>query len=108
MAVGITASAGSWIRINQLGYIPNSTKVAVFVSNEQVEVVRFEVVDAFTGKVVFKSSEVRHMGALGELRTTCRLDFSALGQEDRKGNGIDSGKGIGQEPRKGNVSESRA
>ena len=32
MAVGITASAGSWIRINQLGYIPNSTKVAVFVT----------------------------------------------------------------------------
>ena len=42
---------------------------------------RFEVVDAFTGKTVFKSSQVRPMGELGELKTTCRLDFSSLGME---------------------------
>lgn len=81
LAAGIPASAGSWIRINQLGYIPNSTKVAVFVSNDEVQVTRFEVVDAFTGKAVFKSSQVRPMGELGELKTTCRLDFSSLGME---------------------------
>jgi len=79
MALSITASAGSWIRINQLGYIPNSTKVAVFISDEHTTVTRFEVVDAFTGKVLFKSSDVRPMGELGQLKTTCRLDFSAVG-----------------------------
>ncbi|MGN1214629.1 MAG: glycoside hydrolase family 9 protein, partial [Candidatus Cryptobacteroides sp.] len=82
MAVCITSSAQSWIRINQLGYIPNSTKVAVFVSNDTVEVTGFEVVDAFTGKVLMKSSGVRPTGSLGMLKTTCRLDFSAFGQED--------------------------
>ena len=70
--------AGSWVRINQIGYLPEATKVAVFMSNEAVEVNGFELVDAFTGEVVWRSDAVRPTGALGQMRTTCRLDFSAL------------------------------
>lgn len=70
--------AGSWVRINQIGYLPEATKVAVFMSNEAVQVNGFELVDAFTGEVVWRSDAVRPMGALGQMKTTCRLDFSAL------------------------------
>lgn len=81
LAVSLSANAGSWVRINQLGYIPSSTKVAVFVSNDDLQVSSFEVVDVFTGKTVLRSKAVRPTGVLGELRTTCRLDFSSLETE---------------------------
>lgn len=70
--------AGSWVRINQIGYLPEATKVAVFMSNEAVQVDGFELVDAFTGDVAWRSDAVRPTGALGQMKTTCRLDFSAL------------------------------
>ena len=70
--------AGSWIRINQIGYLPEATKVAVFMSDDAVKVDGFELVDAFTGDVAWRSDAVRPTGALGQMRMTCRLDFSAL------------------------------
>ena len=70
--------AGSWVRINQIGYLPVATKVAVFMSDDAVKVDGFELVDAFTGDVAWRSDAVRPMGALGQMKTTCRLDFSAL------------------------------
>ena len=70
--------AGSWVRINQIGYLPEATKVAVFISNDTVQVDGFELVDAFTGDVAWKSAEVRSTGTLGQMKTTCRLDFSSL------------------------------
>ena len=70
--------AGSWVRINQIGYLPEATKVAVFMSNDAVQVDGFELIDAFTGEVAWRSDAVRPTGALGQMKTTCRLDFSAL------------------------------
>ncbi len=83
LSASLTANAGSWIRINQLGYIPNSTKVAVFVSDEELQVTRFEIEDAFTGKTVLRPSEgkIRQTGELGRLKSTARLDFSELKAE---------------------------
>ena len=49
--MALTAQAGAWIRINQLGYLPQSTKVAVLMANDQIEGTEFELVDASTGKV---------------------------------------------------------
>ena len=45
--------ADSWVRINQLGYIPKTSKVAVYLSEEATEVSSFQLVDVFTGKVVY-------------------------------------------------------
>lgn len=70
--------AGSWVRINQIGYLPEATKVAVFMSNDAVQVDGFGLIDAFTGEVAWRSDAVRPTGALGQMKTTCRLDFSAL------------------------------
>lgn len=74
----LQAFAGSWVRINQIGYLPEATKVAVFMSDDAVKVDGFELVDAFTGDVAWRSDAVRPTGALGQMRMTCRLDFSAL------------------------------
>lgn len=74
----VQAFAGSWIRVNQIGYLPEATKVAVFMSDETAQINGFELVDTFTGEVAFSSSSVRPTGVLGHMKTTCRLDFSGL------------------------------
>lgn len=74
----VQAFAGSWIRVNQIGYLPEATKVAVFMSDETAQINGFELVDTFTGEVAFSSSAVRPTGVLGRMKTTCRLDFSGL------------------------------
>ena len=74
----VPVSAGSWIRINQLGYIPSSTKVAVYLSEDPAGVDFFELVDVFTGRTVFRSDKVRRTGVLGRMKSTCRLDFSGF------------------------------
>ncbi len=74
----VQAFAGSWIRVNQIGYLPEATKVAVFMSDETAQINGFELVDAFTGEMAFSSSTVRPTGVLGRMKTTCRLDFSGL------------------------------
>lgn len=35
--------ADSWVRINQLGYIPKTSKVAVYLSEEATEVSSFQL-----------------------------------------------------------------
>ena len=42
----IMAKESSWIRINQLGYLPNSTKVAVLASKSDITCQQFEIVNS--------------------------------------------------------------
>jgi peptidoglycan/xylan/chitin deacetylase (PgdA/CDA1 family) len=76
----IVAEAESWIRINQLGYLPCATKVAVLMNHDVRQVKNFEVIDKFSGKVAFRSSpsDVKPCGALGQMVSTYRLNFSKL------------------------------
>ncbi len=80
-----SASAGEWIRINQVGYLPNASKVAVYISNsaQPRELTSFILTDAATGATVYKSEpgDIRNTGATGELTSTFRLDFSDLTAE---------------------------
>ena len=52
--VALTMHSEQWIRVNQLGYLPISTKVAVWMSNEASMVQNFELVDAYTGQVAYR------------------------------------------------------
>lgn len=70
------AIAGQWIRINQLGYLPESVKVAVFISEEAVDLTVFEIVDAKTDKSVKVFTNVRPTGKYGTMNSTYRLNFS--------------------------------
>lgn len=72
--------ADEWIRINQLGYLPHSIKVAVFLSEEETALSSFEVVDAFSGEVVRTLSQPQATGAYGRMHSTYRLDFSLVEQ----------------------------
>jgi len=72
----------SWIRINQLGYLNNSIKNAVYVSfDETADVTSFEVINSATNKSEFKSDKVEAYGAYGAFQKTFRLDFSDLKKE---------------------------
>ena len=42
----LPCKADEWIRINQLGYLPQSIKVAVFMSETKTDVQEYALVDA--------------------------------------------------------------
>ena len=65
--------AEGWIRHNQLGYLPHATKVAVYMGDTAPE--SFQLIDAYTGKIVFESA-AKPTGPLGRMAATARLDFS--------------------------------
>src|SRR5512133_484104 len=71
-----TLSGQSWIRINQLGYLPRSVKVAVFISTEPVIVKDFTLHDAVTDKMVFRANAVTYSGADWGMKSAARLDFT--------------------------------
>jgi len=68
----------SWIRINQLGYLPASVKVAVYISQEQGAGSSFTVCDALTDKAVFRGNATLYDGSVWGMAAAARLDFSQL------------------------------
>jgi hypothetical protein len=68
--------AQSWIRINQLGYLPGDIKAAVLVSKENITPVQFEIRQALNNKILFTSKNIHSFGSYGAFRSTFRLNFS--------------------------------
>jgi peptidoglycan/xylan/chitin deacetylase (PgdA/CDA1 family) len=66
------------IRINQLGYTPAGTKIAVLGSKATVTLTAFELVNAATQQVVFKGKASASFGKYGPFEDSYRLDFSAF------------------------------
>lgn len=75
LLVALLSRAEGWVRINQLGYLPQATKVAVYMGSEAPA--QFTLVDAYTGAEVFRA-DARPTGPLGQMAATARLDFSAF------------------------------
>ena len=50
----------SWIRINLLGYQPQSIKVAVWATKSTTVPTTFELIDKNTGKTVYTSQKIRN------------------------------------------------
>ncbi len=75
LLVSLPVQAEGWIRINQLGYLPQATKVAVYMGDKTPET--FSLIDAYTGETVFQA-DARPTGPLGQMAATARLDFSAF------------------------------
>lgn len=84
MALPATAIAsaavdtGQWIRINQLGYTPGGTKVAVWCSQQQATISEFLLVDSATGKTVLRKKVPKLFGQYGPFASSGRLDFSGF------------------------------
>ncbi len=70
----------SWIRINQLGYLPSTNKIAVFVSKNESVPGDFKICNAESDKLVWKSTSILSFGEYGPFSTTCRLDFSEFSE----------------------------
>ena len=66
----------AWIRINQLGYLPHSVKVAVYISEKQEALTGFTLCDALTDKVLFTGKVRITTGEYWGMKTAARLDFS--------------------------------
>jgi endoglucanase len=71
-------NAGTFIRVNLLGYKPAGTKVAVWGSMDVQTIAKFQLVDVLTGKIVFEGPAGKPFGNYGPFRQTYRLDFSAF------------------------------
>lgn len=77
------SNPASWIRINQLGYLPQGTKAAVWASKENKSISIFHLVDVATGKKVFTSKAGTAFGAYGPFQQSYRLNFSAFKKPGR-------------------------
>jgi hypothetical protein len=68
----------SWIRINQVGYLPGGIKVAVWCSKDSLTVQNWQLVDAQTKKFVYTGKAGKAFGAYGPFKQSYRLNFSAF------------------------------
>jgi peptidoglycan/xylan/chitin deacetylase (PgdA/CDA1 family) len=70
--------AVSLIRYNQLGYLPGSVKVAVFISTETESASTFQVYETLSGKQVYEGRTETADAALWGMKTAFRLNFSEI------------------------------
>ena len=77
-----TPSQRTFIRVNQLGYVPGAPKVAVACSLDSVSIKSFSVQD-LTGRVVLGPRAAKNTGRFGPCASTHRLDFSSLRSRGR-------------------------
>lgn len=71
-------SQTAWVRINQAGYLPQTPKVAVFLSSEPIALKSFTVREAKTDKVVFKGKPAERNAQLWGMKSAYRLPFSSF------------------------------
>ena len=73
----LMALDSSWIRINQLGYLPNGSKVAVFGSKSVSTIASFQLINASTNQVVFQGAAGKNFGVYGPFksRISCFTSF---------------------------------
>lgn len=79
--LGFTLKSAEVIRINQLGYLPKSIKVAVFISSENMDFSSFTVHNSISDEIVFTGkAELKNAEEWG-MKTAYRLNFSKLEKE---------------------------
>ncbi|HEX7583119.1 MAG TPA: glycoside hydrolase family 9 protein, partial [Prolixibacteraceae bacterium] len=75
------AFASGVIRINQLGYLPHSVKVAVYLSDKKEELASFQVYETLSGKLVFEGNPEPADPAVWNNQSAFRLNFTAFQQK---------------------------
>jgi endoglucanase len=78
-----TASASSWIRINQLGYLPQSVKVAVLISDQEKQLSPFQLIEVTSGKVFFEGKPLEYSGEKWGMKSAARLSFTSFEKQGR-------------------------
>jgi endoglucanase len=78
LLVPATYAKDCWIRVNQLGYLPDSIKLAVLMSTEKLDLDQFQVREAITHTVVFEARTKTCAASTWGMKSAYRLDFSGL------------------------------
>ena len=68
----------SWIRVNLLGYLPQSDKVVVWVSKGNKKITSFQVLDSKTNEVVYTAKVKKLYGKYGPFSLGARLDITSV------------------------------
>ncbi len=68
------------IRINQMGYLPESKKIAVFISDKSIVLKKFRLIDNLSGKELFEGVPIAADGTIWGQKSAYRLDFSSVVQ----------------------------
>jgi len=82
----------TWVRVNQVGYLPDDIKVAVLISLSEASP-SFSVINAETGKTVFKGRGTAADPSKWALKAAYRLNFSAVTDDGKyyiESNGVKS------------------
>ena len=77
----ITVHANSdktWIRVNQIGYKENGTKIAVILSKTDLELEKIEIYNAVTDELVFTSDKIESFDNYLNFPKSFRADFTEL------------------------------
>jgi peptidoglycan/xylan/chitin deacetylase (PgdA/CDA1 family) len=72
----LTYGVDAWIRINQLGYLPNAQKKAILISESFQQIKQFTIHDALTNEELGSFNSVVSKGEFQSYISTYILDFS--------------------------------
>jgi len=80
LTTGYLVSFGldTWIRINQLGYLPEGTKKAIVLSQAPIKINYFSIHDVLTDKEVARVNNITNFGAYENFRYVYILNFSSF------------------------------
>ncbi len=78
--ISLEISASGVIRINQLGYLPQSVKVAVYFSEETEGITSFQLFESLSGKLVFEGKPETADAAVWGQQSAYRLNFTDFRQ----------------------------
>lgn len=77
--IGVTTSwSQSWIRTNQMGYLPHAVKIAVFISQSESQPLKFQVYREKDNERVYEGTAMRFDGSRWGMKSAARLNFSTL------------------------------
>lgn len=74
-------SATGIIRINQIGYLPQSVKVAVYMSDQKDDITSFQLYEGLSGKLVFEGNPEPADSAVWGQQSAYRLNFTDFRQD---------------------------
>ncbi|MDD2960527.1 MAG: glycoside hydrolase family 9 protein [Muribaculaceae bacterium] len=77
LSIMFSANSENWIRVNQIGYLENDSKVAVMIMQDAETIKSFTITNTATGKKQ-KITKVKNVGAQDPFAATARLDFSEI------------------------------
>lgn len=80
LSITFAAHGTAWIRVNQLGYLPNDTKTAVYLSTNAENNPKAELYSALTAQKVDCTINAESCGEFYQFKSTFRLHFSEFSQ----------------------------